>query len=136
MRPDYQDAYRQRGIIYQRKKQWQPALADFQKLIKLDNNNADAYFNQGFIYIKLEQWNDAIASYDQGIQLNSNDGKAYYNRASAHLKLKDRSKAKADLIQAKKLFQAQGDYRSLQRIERALQQLEWFEPKTREFWQG
>ena len=74
-----------------RKKQFPPsesdnnkgALADYDKAIWLNPDDAEAYLNRGIARNKLEQYFDAITDFDTAIRLKPNYADAYYNRGVA-----------------------------------------------------
>ncbi len=43
------------------------ALADYNKAINIDDNNADAYYNRGFSYFYKKDYQRAIADYSKAI---------------------------------------------------------------------
>ena len=94
------DAYFNRGFVYYNLKQWQKALADYNKAIELNPDLADAYFNRGVVYHNLKQWQKALADYDKAIELNPDLADAYYNRGVTYDNLKQWQKAIADYNQA------------------------------------
>src|SRR5947209_14527137 len=48
---EYSGDYSMRGSAYQGMKEYEEALADFNRAIFLDPNNAPAYFNRGLCYL-------------------------------------------------------------------------------------
>jgi tetratricopeptide (TPR) repeat protein len=96
----------------------QGALSDFNQAIALDPQNAIAYYNRGSLKdYRLSDTPGALADYNQAISLNPKYANAYAGRGLLqHLKLKNRQRAIADLRTAAKLFRAQGQTQSLQKI--------------------
>ena len=66
------------------KGKYDDAIADFDKAIALDPNDAAAYGNRGNAYYSKGEVDRAIADYTKVIALNPNDAKAYYNRGNAY----------------------------------------------------
>ncbi len=79
------------------------AIADFNKAIESDANNANSYNNRGVAKKNLGQYIDAIADYDEAIRLNPNYADAYNNRGNAKVELKQYEEAITDFNKAIKL---------------------------------
>ena len=52
------------------KKDYQGAIADYDKAIELNPKEARAYYNRGVVKDELKQYKEAIADYDKAIELN------------------------------------------------------------------
>ena len=59
------------------------SLADYDRAIQLNPNNAIAYYNRGLAKYALGKNQEAIADYDLAIKLDSNHAIAYVNRGLA-----------------------------------------------------
>jgi len=68
------------GNIHLNAKEYQKALADYNRAIQLDPQHALAYNNRGNAYSSLEEYQKAIADYDRALQLDPNDTQARENR--------------------------------------------------------
>jgi S1-C subfamily serine protease len=82
LKPDYANAYNNRGILKDELNDPKGALADYSKAIALDPNSAKAYYNRA--KLKVEKLNDlqgALADYNQAIALKPDLANAYVNRA-------------------------------------------------------
>jgi len=75
-----------RGRAYNNKKQYDRAIADYDKAIKLNPKFASAYNGRGVTYDDKGQYDRAIAEYTHAIKLNPQYIKAYNNRAWAYFK--------------------------------------------------
>lgn len=64
--------------------QYNPAIADFSKVIELDPKDVDAYFNRGVAYKKKEQYDLALADYAKVIELSPKDASLYGNRGNIY----------------------------------------------------
>lgn len=63
-------AYHNRGISYDKKGDFEKAIADFTKVLKLDKNNAHAYFNRGSTHDSLGAYDKAIVDYTRALDLD------------------------------------------------------------------
>lgn len=78
------------------------AIADFNKAIKLDANNALAYSGRGMARPQKEI-GGAIDDFNKAIELDPKSSEAYFGRGTAYLEAGDAEKAKDDLTLAVKL---------------------------------
>ncbi|HEY6285729.1 MAG TPA: tetratricopeptide repeat protein, partial [Ktedonobacteraceae bacterium] len=98
---DYTWAYIVRGLTYYEDlKEYQRAIADYNRAIELDPSNAAGYNNRGLVYDNLKQYDQAIADYDRSIELEPFRVGAYYNRGIAYRDLKEYQRAIADYNRA------------------------------------
>ena len=74
--------------------------ADYDKLIKLDPDNAYAYHERGDFYYEMDEYGKAIDDYSRAIELDADYASAYFNRAYAYGELGDYDKAIADYSKA------------------------------------
>ena len=103
MRPDWAEAYNNRGYAYY----WQGdgdgarALADYNKAIELRPDYAYAYNNRGAAYMAIGDPAHALRDLDRTLQLNPNLPQAYTNRGNTHLRLGHLNQALADFRRAR-----------------------------------
>ena len=60
--------------------QYQMAIEDYNKAIRLKPDDADAYNNRGTIYTKFGQYQMAIEDFNNAIRLKPDDADTYFNR--------------------------------------------------------
>ena len=116
------EAYNNRGLAYLHKGNFDFAMQDFNRAIKLQPKLVGAYVNRAAAYLSKNEFNLAIESYTTVIGLNPELAMAYYSRGVAWLSLSEWEKAKADIAAAKKIgldiiTSFQKTYRSLAAFE-------------------
>ena len=90
-------AHYSRGVAYDTKNEYDPAIEDYNIAIQLNLNFAEAYNNRGYAYYKKGEIDRSIEDYDRAIQIKSDDVQFYNNRSIALLGLQEWEKAKSDL---------------------------------------
>ena len=79
------DTYYYRGIAYLRKKDYDLATEDFNKVVELDPEHAETYYYRGLVYLFKGNFDDlAIENLNKAIELNSDYADAYYYRGAAY----------------------------------------------------
>ncbi|MEL7408016.1 MAG: tetratricopeptide repeat protein, partial [Cyanobacteria bacterium J06558_2] len=68
------------GNIRGRKGDYQGAINDYNKIIKINSKFYHAYHNRGFAYAKLGDAQSALTDYDLAVKLNPESATTYYNR--------------------------------------------------------
>ncbi|MBI4853045.1 MAG: tetratricopeptide repeat protein [Acidobacteria bacterium] len=109
-KPDYAEAFLERGNVYMakaatffNKDDRMKGFADFREAIKLKPNNVEAYFNLGVAYYRLDNFDDAIEAFSQVIRIQPNYFDAYNNRAYAYRKKGNLDQALGDFTEAIKI---------------------------------
>ena len=67
-------------------KQYERAIADYDKAIALEPEDAVAYYNRGVSYLVLEQYERAIEDFDKAISIKQDYVDAYINRGISYFK--------------------------------------------------
>jgi len=67
--PHYADAYYNRGVGYQRFKQYDKAIKDYTQALKINPHYADAYHNRGVAYGELKQYDKAKSDLKKAAEL-------------------------------------------------------------------
>lgn len=93
-KPNYADAYSNRGNAYSGLGQYQRAMDDFNRAILLNPHSAKAYYNRGaFAFNKLGQYQRAIADFNEAIRLKPDLLSAYEGQGAAYSQIGQYRKA-------------------------------------------
>ena len=103
LKPDFVEAYNNRGGVKNLLGKHQNALADYNKAIRLKPDYAEAYSNRGGTKNLLGKHQEALADYDKAIQLKSDNPKVYDNRGSTKHLLRKHQEAIIDYDKAIRL---------------------------------
>jgi Flp pilus assembly protein TadD len=95
--------YRCRGYAEGVIGQWDLAIADFTKAIRLDPKDARAYDWRGCARCVRGEWEPAIADLIEAIRLDPQDARAYALRSVAHAQKGEVEQAQDDREHAKSL---------------------------------
>ena len=95
--------YYNRGVEELEKGQYDRAIADYNKALKLNPKSYKAYLGKGVVYSSKGQYDRAIADFNKAIKLNPRYGEAYNNRAVAYYAKKEYDKAWEDVRKAQSL---------------------------------
>ncbi|MEP0874722.1 tetratricopeptide repeat-containing serine protease family protein [Funiculus sociatus GB2-M2] len=83
IKPDFHEAWYNRGIALGKLKQYQEAIASYDKAIQFKPDLYQAWNNRALALSDLQQYEKAIASYDKAIQFKPDIYQAWNNRAVA-----------------------------------------------------
>ena len=103
LKPDYAEAYNNRGIVKAKLGRHDDALADYAAAIRLKPDHAEAYNNRGAVKAKLGRHDDALADYAEAIRLKPDHASPYYNLGIVKTKLGRYEDALADYAEAIRL---------------------------------
>lgn len=84
LKPDFADAYYNRGNIYGRIGRYDLSLRDYNKAIELKPDFCRAYSNRGSLYAQVGRSAEAIRDYDRATQLQPADALTYNNRGNVY----------------------------------------------------
>ena len=100
LRPDYAEAYNNRGASNGKLGQYDAAITDLNKAIILDPNDAEAYYNRGIVHFTSDEYESAYADFDEAIRLKPTHTGALINRGSSSARLGQYDAAITDLDKA------------------------------------
>ena len=86
-KPDYVDAYFNRGIAYEQLGMIDKAVKDYSKVIKIKPGLSEAYINRALLYKKSQKYILAISDLDKAIDLRPDFPFAYLYRADAFFEI-------------------------------------------------
>ena len=94
---DLTATYVNRGVIYSAVGQFDRAAQDYEKAIRLDDDQAESYLNRGNLWFIAQRFDRAIEDYDRAIALEiAQEHVAKYNRGMAYENIGDLEMAEAD----------------------------------------
>lgn len=100
------DDYFREAEKYYSQGNYDQAIANYNKAIQINPNDAKVYVNRGVAYASRCNYDQAIADFDKALQIDSNfagGAGIYYNRGVAYHYKKDYDKAWEDIHRAEKL---------------------------------
>lgn len=83
IRPDYADAYNNRGNVLQALNRFEDALTSYDRSITLKPDSASAHNNRGNTLRKLDRVPEALAAYQKAIAIKPDYAEAYCNMGCA-----------------------------------------------------
>ncbi len=92
--------YRKRGFAYKRLKEYDLAIADYNRALELSPNYARAYASRGSAYRSLREYELAIADYNRALELWPNYVWVYTGRGRTHSYRKEYMQSISDLNRA------------------------------------
>ena len=123
LKPDFVEAYFNRGTAKDLLSQYDAAIADFDKVIILKPDFAEAYSSRGNVKNHLDQYNAAIADANEALNLKPDYPNAYAVRGEAKVGLDNIEDAKVDFETALKLAKKQEDADIKANLEKRIQAL-------------
>jgi lipoprotein NlpI len=102
-RPSLIRAYFNRAGAYNKKTEFDRAVADYSALMEFHPGNIFVYNFRAYSYFQLGELDRAIADYDRAIELNQRSRYAYLSRGVAYYRKEDYDHAIADYTQALQL---------------------------------
>jgi tetratricopeptide (TPR) repeat protein len=83
LRPDFAEAYSNRGVALKDMGRFEEAMASCDKAIALSPDHPEAHNNRGVVLVDMMQFENALVEYDTAIALKPTFAEAHSNRAVA-----------------------------------------------------
>lgn len=107
LKPDFLQAYTNRGVAYEEKGEYEKAIQDYNKVIQLKPDDVIVYYNRAVAYEKKGELDNAIQDYTRAVELKPDFFQAYNNRGTVYERKGEYEKAIVDYTQA---IQLKSDY--------------------------
>jgi len=101
--PQHPSWFRQRGLLYDEKGEYDKAIRDFSEAIHLNPQDPHSYVERGITFKRKKEFDKAIADHSEAIRLDSKWANAYFNRANVYKARKDYDCAISDFSEAIRL---------------------------------
>jgi tetratricopeptide (TPR) repeat protein len=95
--------YLNRGIVHKERGEYDEAIADFSRALRLNRNYVEAHNNLGVVYVEQGKCEKGIAEFNHALRLDPNCADSYYNRGTAYIDKGEYDKAISDYGHALKL---------------------------------
>ena len=76
-------AYNNLGETYLRKGDYEKAIADYHRALRINPNDSNAYHNRGTAYLNKGDFERAISDFNKTLEINPGNAKTYFNKALA-----------------------------------------------------
>ena len=107
-KPNFAEAYNNRGNAYRETKQYALAMQDYNRAISLNPNLEKTFNNRGNIYFDQRNFQMAIRDYNKALSLNASYNLPYLNRGLAYHELNKDDLACRDFKKACELGDCDG----------------------------
>src|SRR5262249_16123634 len=82
---DMSAVYSTRGVAYQKRGEYDLALADFNQAIRLDPKNAMALRNRGDYYLAQDDFTHAMQDFNQAVAISPKSPELFVSRGNAYM---------------------------------------------------
>jgi lipoprotein NlpI len=88
--------FKNRGLAYYYKKDYERAVQDYDHAIRLGLSDADLFYRRGLVYFESNDYSRAIQDFDEALKLNADNAAALHKRGWAYELRKDYDQALRD----------------------------------------
>jgi tetratricopeptide (TPR) repeat protein len=96
----FENAYRDRGLVFYNEGLYDRAIADYNKALGINQKYVDAYMSRGLAYMAENKLDSALSDYNKALELDTYNESAYINRGNAYHTKGDHDQAIADYNRA------------------------------------
>ena len=107
IKPDYHDAWYNRGIALGNLGRWEEAIASYDKALEIKPDDHEAWYNRGIALRNLGRLEEAIASYDKALEIKPDKHEAWNNRGIA---LRNLGRLEEEIASYDKALEFKPDY--------------------------
>ncbi|MDR1384968.1 MAG: tetratricopeptide repeat protein [Planctomycetaceae bacterium] len=97
LEPENDDAYGNRGYYRYWNKDFHGSIADFQKVLTINDQTSSTYYWLGRAYSAVGKYRNAIEMFDKALELDPEDNESFFNRGCAKQKIHCFEDAERDL---------------------------------------
>ena len=83
------ESHYDKGIQYEKEKQWEDALKEYKKAVKYKGDFFVAYSRMGYMYEKLGQYHYAVGVYKKAVEIQPDYPFAHLGLGTSYIKLND-----------------------------------------------
>ena len=84
IKPDYADAWNNKGISLANLKRYEEAVACYDRALEIDPEFVDALYNKGILMKFLKRYEEALDCYDRAIEIDRNNPYPWYNKVESY----------------------------------------------------
>jgi tetratricopeptide (TPR) repeat protein len=103
LKPDYAEAFSNRGNAYDHKGNYDRAVQDYNQAIRLKPDFSTAFNDRGNTYYQKSEYDRAIQDYNEAVRLKPENVESYYNRGNAYYQKSEYDRAIQDYNEAIRL---------------------------------
>ena len=124
LKPDYAEAYNNRGWEQINLGRFDKAISDFNEALRLKLDFPEAYNNRGFVQINLGRFDKAISDFNEALRLKPDYATAYHNLGLAERQLNRIDNARQSFKEALKLSKETNNTGLMKKARRELDNLD------------
>lgn len=95
--PENQQALYNLAYFEQENREYESALANYDRLLEIDSTNVFAWYNKGYVkLLYLNEYEEAISYFSKALKYEPRYYQAYYNRGLAHEQIQNYKDARLD----------------------------------------
>ncbi len=84
IKPDYQDAWYNRGISLKNLRRYEEAISSYEQVVAIKPDDHQAWGNRGIALTALGRYEEALVSYNRVLEIQPTDTYAIYKKAACY----------------------------------------------------